>query len=123
VFAMAAERDLPGPLAGVHPRHRVPHRAVLAAGAAVLAGVALGGLVGAVAFSAFTVLLYYAVANAAALRLPSGRPRAHRLLAGFGLASCLVLAVSLPLPVVIIGAMLLAGLLAVRAALSPETRW
>ncbi|MFG1675565.1 APC family permease [Micromonospora sp. NPDC049282] len=89
-LAMARRRDLPGALAAVHPRHRVPHRAELAVAAVVIVVVALGDVRGAIGFSSCTVLVYYAITNAAALTLgPS-------LLAALGLVGCLVLAVSLP---------------------------
>lgn len=65
-FAMGAERDLPRWFAAVDAARKVPYPAELAVGAATLVVVLVGGLVGAVAFSAFTVLLYYAIANAAA---------------------------------------------------------
>lgn len=58
-----ADGALPRWLAAVHPRTRVPHQAELAAGTVILAIVAVGGLRGAVAFSAFTVLLYYCIAT------------------------------------------------------------
>jgi APA family basic amino acid/polyamine antiporter len=43
-------------------------------------------------FSAFTVLVYYAITNLAALRLPPAQRRYPRPLAAAGLASCLGLA-------------------------------
>src|SRR5690606_20915381 len=43
-------------------------------------------------FSAFTVLVYYAITNASALRLPPGQRRFPRWIAVVGLASCLFLA-------------------------------
>jgi basic amino acid/polyamine antiporter, APA family len=115
-FAMAAEGDLPRALDAVHPNRKVPHRAEVVVGMAVVAVVLTGGLVGAVAFSAFTVLLYYAVTNAAALRLrPDERlwPRAVPVL---GLAGCVVLAATLPPATVALGLGWLLGCLAVRAA-------
>ncbi|MEV0001242.1 APC family permease [Micromonospora sp. NPDC050980] len=96
-LAMARRRDLPGALAAVHPRHRVPHRAELAVAAVVVVVVTLGDVRGAIGFSSCTVLVYYAITNASALTLgPS-------LLAALGLVGCLVLAVSLPLPSVLGG--------------------
>jgi basic amino acid/polyamine antiporter, APA family len=56
-FAMAAEADLPGPLAAVHPTRQIPHVAETVVGVAVIAAVLAGGLVAALSFSAFTVLL------------------------------------------------------------------
>ncbi|HEX5598029.1 MAG TPA: APC family permease [Micromonosporaceae bacterium] len=98
MLAMARRRDLPGVLDVVHPRYRVPHRAELAVGAAVIAVVSLGDVRGAIGFSSFTVLVYYAIANASALTL--GRDPDRRLpvqaLAGLGLVGCLLLAATLP---------------------------
>lgn len=114
-FAMAAERDLPRFLATVDVRSAVPRRAELATAAGVLAVVIFGGLVGAVAVSAFTVLIYYAVSNLAALRLSPGERRGPRALMVLGLLGCLALAASLPWPVVLAGTAGLALALAVRA--------
>jgi APA family basic amino acid/polyamine antiporter len=108
VFAMASNGDLPRPLAAVHPRRRVPHRAeaaiALAIAAAVAAGVELGAAIG---FSSFCVLAYYALANASALTLRAGR--AADALAVTGLAGCLLLAVTLPVRAALAGAAVLAA--------------
>jgi hypothetical protein len=64
---MARDRHLPGALATVHPRFQVPHRAELAVGVVVAVAAATVDLRSAIGFSSFGVLLYYAVANAAAL--------------------------------------------------------
>ena len=69
MFAMAATGDLPRQLAAVHPTHRTPHRAELTAGAIVVLLVAFLDVGQAIGFSSFAVLVYYAVANAAALTL------------------------------------------------------
>ncbi|KWX03045.1 putative amino acid transporter [Carbonactinospora thermoautotrophica] len=114
VFAMGAERDLPAWLAAVHPVRRVPHRAELLVGAVTLGIVLLGGLVGAVAFSAFTVLLYYAVTNASALRLAPEERRYPRWLAGLGLLGCLALSFASPPQIVLAGSAALAVLLLAR---------
>ncbi|MFJ8580531.1 APC family permease [Micromonospora sp. NPDC093277] len=104
-LAMARRRDLPGVLAAVHPRLRVPHRAELAVAAVVVVVVAVGDIRGAIGFSSCTVLVYYAITNASALTL--GREPARKvpvqLLAALGLVGCLVLAVSLPLASVVTG--------------------
>jgi basic amino acid/polyamine antiporter, APA family len=114
-FAMAAQGDLPRKLAAVHRRWSVPHVATLVTGAAVLAVVATGGLIGAVSVSAFTVLVYYAVANLASLRLPAAGRRWPRWLAFTGLIGCLALAGSLPVLIVGASAAGLALLLIARA--------
>lgn len=110
-LAMARRRDLPGALAAVHPVHRVPHRAELAVAAVVVLIVLLGDVRDAIGFSSCTVLVYYAITNAAALTL--GREPARRLpvraLAVLGLAGCLLLAVNLPLSSVLAGFAVLAA--------------
>jgi APA family basic amino acid/polyamine antiporter len=110
-LAMARRRDLPGALAAVHPVHRVPHRAELAVAAVVVLIVLLGDVRDAIGFSSCTVLVYYAITNAAALTL--GRDPDRRLpvraLAVLGLAGCLLLAVNLPLSSVLAGFAVLAA--------------
>ncbi|WP_410588880.1 APC family permease [Amycolatopsis sp. lyj-23] len=106
-LAMSRDGHLPRFLAAVHPRHRVPHRAELAVGLVVAVLAATIDLRAAIGFSSFAVLTYYAIANAAALTL-KGKVRA-----ALGLAGCVVLAFSLPLPSVLAGGTaLLLGVLA-----------
>lgn len=108
-FAMAARRDLPGFLDAVHPRHRVPHRAELGAGGLVAIAAAAADLRSAIGFSSFTVLGYYAIANASAWTLGPDERRWPRGLSAVGLAGCLALAFTLPLSSVLAGAGLLAA--------------
>lgn len=109
-LAMARDRHLPGALAAVHPRFRVPHRAELAVGAVVAVLAATVDVRGAIGFSSFGVLTYYAVANASAWTLDA-RP-VTRMVPAVGLAGCLVLAFSLPWVSVAAGVgVLLAGVL------------
>ena len=111
IFAMAAERELPFWLAAVHPKHKVPHRAELLVGAAVILLVAALEVRQAIGFSSATVLAYYAVTNAAALTLSREERRWPRALAALGLGGCLLLAISLPAKAVGGGAaVLVAGL-------------
>ncbi|GAA2506072.1 APC family permease [Streptomyces longisporus] len=105
-LAMARDRHLPGALSAVHQRFKVPHRAELAVGAVVAALAATVDVRGAIGFSSFGVLAYYAVANASAWTLSSAT-RA-RLLPAVGLLGCVVLAFSLPAVSVIVGAGVLA---------------
>ncbi|PZF90817.1 APC family permease [Micromonospora deserti] len=113
-LAMARRRDLPGALAAVHPVHQVPHRAELAVAAVVILAVALGDVRDAIGFSSCTVLVYYAITNAAALTLgrEPGRKLPVQALAVLGLVGCLLLAVNLPLSSVLAGF----GVLAAGAA-------
>ena len=106
-FAMAANGDLPGALAAVHPRYRVPHRAELAVAGLVAVAVLAVDLRGAIGFSSTLVLVYYAVANAAAWTLRPAERRWPRWLAAAGLAGCLLLAASLPASSVLAGAAVL----------------
>jgi len=104
VLAMARHRDLPGWLAAVHPRYRVPHHAEVALGVVVCVLVATVDLRGVIGFSSFGVLIYYAIANASAYTLPaSGEKRRRRILNVCGLAGCLLLVATLPWQSVISG--------------------
>ncbi|WP_078917188.1 APC family permease [Streptomyces sp. NRRL S-813] len=109
-LAMARDRHLPGALAAVHPRFHVPHRAELAVGAVVAVLAATVDVRGAIGFSSFGVLAYYAVANASAWTLGSAPVR--RAVPAVGLIGCAALACALPWLSVAVGA----GVLAVGAA-------
>ncbi|MFH8291386.1 APC family permease [Streptomyces sp. NPDC018059] len=105
-LAMARDRHLPGALAAVHPRFRVPHRAELAVGAVVAVAAATVDVRGAIGFSSFGVLVYYAVANASAWTLRSSV--AARAVPAVGGLGCVVLAFALPLSSVVAGGAVLA---------------
>jgi APA family basic amino acid/polyamine antiporter len=102
-LAMAREHDLPHWLATIHPRYRVPHRVELLVGVAVAVLVILTDLRGAIGFSSFGVLLYYFVANAAALTQPDADRRYPRWLQVLGALGCLVLVATLPGTAVLVG--------------------
>jgi len=116
-LAMARHGDLPAWLAAVHPRHRVPGHAELAVAGVVSVLVLTTDLRGAIGFSSFGVLTYYAIANAAAYTQPPERRRWPRALNVVGLVACAVLVVTLPVSAVITGACVLAVGLAGRRAL------
>ncbi|WP_219825743.1 APC family permease [Nonomuraea typhae] len=103
VLAMARNRDLPGFLDAVHPGRQVPHRAELAVGLTVIVLLMLADLRGAIAFSSFGVLVYYAIANASALTLRAGEGAPRRAVPVIGLVLCLVLAFTLPWQAVVAG--------------------
>lgn len=107
VLAMARRRELPAALDAVHPIHRTPHRAELVAGAVVCAVVLVADLRGAIGFSSFAVLTYYALANASAWTLDAHERRWPRWLACLGVGLCAVLAVTLPTASVAGGVVLL----------------
>jgi APA family basic amino acid/polyamine antiporter len=95
-LAMARERDLPSTLAHVHAAHRVPDHAQVVVALAIVVLVLVADLRGAIGFSSCGVLVYYAVANLAALRQPSEQRQWPRALNVLGLVGCLVLVVTLP---------------------------
>ncbi|WP_225835476.1 APC family permease [Streptomyces sp. NK08204] len=116
-LAMARDGHLPGALAAVHPRFQVPHRAELTVGAVVAVLAAVVDVRGAIGFSSFGVLAYYAVANASAWTLsPAPLSRAVPLV---GLVGCATLAFALPAASVVVGA----GVLAAGVAAYGARRW
>ncbi|MEN3358750.1 MAG: basic amino acid/polyamine antiporter, family, partial [Mycobacteriales bacterium] len=118
-LAMARNRDLPGWLAAVHPRYRVPHHAEIALACVVSGLVLAADLRSAIGFSSFGVLCYYAIANAAAFTQPAADRRWPRALNVLGAAGCLALVGTLPVGSVLAGLAVLAvgaaGRLLVRA--------
>ena len=96
-LAMARDHHLPSALGAVHSRFGVPHRAEMTVGVVVAVLAAVADLRGAIGFSSFAVLLYYAIANASAATLGG------RLVPAVGLVGCLVLAFTLPLSSVLAG--------------------
>ncbi len=74
-LAMARERDLPRWLGAVHPRFRVPHHAEVLLAVVVCVLVLVTDLRGALGFSSFGVLIYYAIANVAAFTQPAADRR------------------------------------------------
>lgn len=108
-LAMARDHHLPHALAAVHPKFQVPHRAELVVGAVVAVLAATTDVRGAIGFSSFGVLAYYAIANACAWTLTPDEVRPARIIPVVGLAGCLVLAFALPTSSVTSGAAVLAA--------------
>jgi APA family basic amino acid/polyamine antiporter len=107
-LAMARDGHLPQGLAVVHPRFNVPSRAELAVAAVVAILAATTDVRGAIGFSSFGVLAYYAIANASGWALSSDEGRPPRIVPVVGLAGCLVLAFALPPSSVVIGIVVIA---------------
>ncbi|MCV7230186.1 amino acid permease [Mycolicibacterium komossense] len=112
-LAMARDRHLPRPLARVH--EGVPRQAEIAVGIVVAALAATVDLRGAIGFSSFGVLAYYAIANCSAWTLRRG------VLPAAGLVGCLVLAFSLPTAAVVTGIAVLAVGSAIYLAWTPPS--
>jgi APA family basic amino acid/polyamine antiporter len=103
-FAMARDHYLPQQLSVVHPTFATPYRAEIAVGIAVAALAGTTDIRNAIGFSSFTVLVYYAIANASAWTLGA------RVVPALGVAGCIVVAFALPLLSVAAGlAALVAG--------------
>jgi basic amino acid/polyamine antiporter, APA family len=111
VLAMGRRGDLPEFLANVD-RSGSPRAAVIVVGAAIAALALIGNVEVTWSFSAFTVLIYYAITNLAALRLPKDRRQFSPAFAWVGLAACLSLAFFVEREVWMAGVVLIgAGLL------------
>ena len=107
-FAMARRGDLPPYIAHVHPKHGVPGRGVLLIGgfSAVVAGT--GTLAAVASAASFTILVYYGIANLAALRMPRSAKLFPDAVAVFGLLTCALLALSLGTTTILVGTGILA---------------
>jgi APA family basic amino acid/polyamine antiporter len=70
IFSMARSQDLPLLFGRIHPRFNTPHYAIAITGACMIIALLIADLALVVAVSTFAMLLYYLIANIAALRLP-----------------------------------------------------
>lgn len=92
LLAMGRRRDMPGVMARLNKVGTTPYWAVVVVGVAIVALVLIGNVKTTWSFSAFTVLIYYAITNLAALRLPTQARLYPKWLAWLGLSACLFLA-------------------------------
>ncbi len=92
VLAMARRGDMPTFFARVDNKRASPVSAVLLVGGIIAVLVAVGSVETTWSFSAFTVLVYYALTNLAALRLPPEARLYPRWISAAGLLCCLGLA-------------------------------
>lgn len=108
LLAMARRGDMPEALAKIDEHQASPRRAVIVVGVAIAALVAIGSVRTTWSFSAFTVLVYYAITNLAALKQPQPTSRTEgpersegvgvrlvgvkKVIPALGLISCLGLA-------------------------------
>jgi basic amino acid/polyamine antiporter, APA family len=89
VFSMARGRDLPELFGRVHPRFRTPHYAIAITGACMIAALLLADLTLVVSVSTFAMLVFYLIANIAALRLPRENRRYPSWVPAIGALSCI----------------------------------
>ena len=92
LLAMARRGDVPRGLARLDGERTSPRRAVVVVGALVAALALTGNVKTTWSFSAFTMLVYYAITNLAALRLPAERRLYPRWVPVSGFVGCLGLA-------------------------------
>ncbi len=112
MLAMARRGDMPEACARINRSGATPYVSVIAVGLVIMALTLVGSVRVTWTFSAFTVLVYYAITNLAAIRLPDHARLYPTWLAWVGLAGCLFLAFWVePLYWLIGLAMMLAGLL------------
>ncbi|MEM9711508.1 MAG: APC family permease [Actinomycetota bacterium] len=111
-LAMARHRELPHWFSHVDTDRALPLRAELTVAAVVVVLTATLDLRGAIGASGVAILTYYAITNAAALKLSPEERRWPPVIAIVGLIGCVVLALALP-PVNVVAGI---GVLAVGAA-------
>ncbi len=92
LLAMGRRRDMPSLFAHLNSSQTTPTYAVVTMGAVIAGLVLIGNVKTTWSFSAFTVLIYYALTNLAALRLPLQQRLYPPWIAGVGLVCCLFLA-------------------------------
>ena len=112
LLAMGRRGDMPAATAHIDPVSATPRVAVVVMAVAIGLLVLLGSVKLTWSFSAFTVLVYYAITNLAALRLPRDHQIFPRWVAWSGVVACLFLAFWVEAVIWIAGILLImAGLL------------
>ncbi|NES65830.1 MAG: amino acid permease [Okeania sp. SIO2D1] len=92
LLAMGRRRDVPRVFARLNNEQTTPYIAVIVVGVAIAFLVLIGDVKTTWSFSAFNVLIYYAITNFAALKLSSEERLYPKWLGWVGLAACLFLA-------------------------------
>lgn len=106
IRAMARDHHLPAVLSRVEGRRQLPRRADAVVAVSVLIVIALIDLRGAIGYSSFLALSYYAIANACAWTLD--RSLLGRAVPAFGILACVIIAFLLPWESVAAGTITLA---------------
>jgi APA family basic amino acid/polyamine antiporter len=92
LLAMGRRRDMPAVLSSLNAARTTPYVSVLTVGGLTALTATIGSVQTTWSFSAFTVLIYYAITNLAALRLSDHERLFPRWCTWTGLAACLFLA-------------------------------
>lgn len=118
LLAMGRRRDVPMFFAQVSGATSTPYVAVIFVGAAIASLVLIGNVKATWSFSAFTVLIYYAITNLAALKLKDEEQLYPSLFPWGGLVACLFLAFFVEMKIWMIGLAIIAAGLLWRLAIS-----
>lgn len=122
LLAMGRRGDAPRIFAKLNAHGTTPTPAVVMVGILILLLVSFGSIKLAWSFSAFTVLVYYAITNLAAIRLPREKRLYSPVIAWCGLIACLGLAFWVEYRIWIAGLLLLLVGLAARAIMQRMQR-
>jgi len=102
IFAMARNNDVPKFLCSIHSKFKTPYYAVAVTGSLMILAIIFTDFTRIVKVSSFAVLLYYSLANLAAIKL-SRRNEHFSIISSVGLLSCLGLLAFLTVDSWIIG--------------------
>ena len=117
MLAMARRSDLPPALGHISSTRAVPDYGILLTGSVIALLAIFGTLQFVVSAAAFTILIYYGIANICALKLPKQDKLYPKWIAVLGLIFCVAMAASLPLRVIVSGLTMLAVGFVFRALL------
>lgn len=109
LLAMGRRADMPPITARLNADQTTPYIAVIVMGAVIAGLVLIGNVRITWSFSAFTVLIYYALTNLSALQLSADERLFPRWVAYLGLGACLFLAFWVEVQIWLIGLALLAA--------------
>lgn len=112
MLALGRRTDLPPVFQNIHSKNKVPHIGIFITGIIISALCIFGTFEFILASAAFTILLYYSIANISALKQPKNEQRYGKAVPVLGLTGCLAMAFSLEPEVILSGlALLLIGFL------------
>ena len=109
LLAMGRRGDMPEAIARIDASGSTPYVAVVIIGVAIAGLVLIGNVKTTWSFSAFSVLIYYAITNLSALRLSDEERLFPKWLAWGGLAACLFLAFWVEIQIWLVGLALIAA--------------
>lgn len=108
LLAMGRRLDMPGIVARLNTDETTPYVAVLVIGIFIAGLVLIGNVETTWSFSAFSVLIYYAITNLAALQIEDENRLFPRWVAWLGLSACLFLAFWVDVEIWLVGLGLIA---------------